>query len=111
MMDIGRLEFVQQGNDHRAVGDDGEETDAPVGLVARTNGYLVPRDDAALSKKGMKPSNSFGQVLVIERHTLVIGQGGKFPVGLETIGIYLVKTFHTSLKTYITGSGVHRKGF
>ena len=72
MMDVRRLEFVQQGNDHGTIGNHRKEAYAPVGLVAGTNGNFVSLCDAAFVEKSMKPSNFFCQIFIIERRTLVI---------------------------------------
>ena len=93
IVDIAGLEFVQDGNGDGPVGEGGEETHAPVGLVPGTDGDLVAPVEAALLEGDVQLGDPAGDVPVGQRHTLVVGQGGTVPVGPEAFLEDLVDGF------------------
>ena len=85
MPEVGRLELVEDWHDHGAVGHRRQIGDAPVDLVLGTDGHPVARFEAAGLEKQVQLRNLTGQILVIERLLIVVGQGRAIPVVLETL--------------------------
>ena len=85
IMDVTGLELVQDGHRHRAIGHGSQETHAPVGLVAGAEGHLVAFLQAAFLEIDMQMLDTPGDILVAQRHALVVGQGLAFPIFLETL--------------------------
>ena len=84
VVDIPRLEFVQDRDRHRAVGDSGEETDPPVRLVTGTDRDLVPFLQPALLESDMQLCDTPRHIPVGKGDSLVVGQGELLPMVLET---------------------------
>jgi len=84
---------MQDGNGHGPVGEGGEETHPPVGLVAGTDGDLVAPLQAALLEGDVQLGDAAGYIPVGQRDTLVVGQGWLVPVFPETVLDDLVDGF------------------
>ena len=80
VMDVLGFELVQEGHRHGAVGHGGQEAHAPVGLVARAEGDLVPLLQPAFLECDVQELDALGDIAVFERHALVVGEGVPFPV-------------------------------
>ena len=93
IVDIAGLEFVQDGNGDGPVGEGGEETDAPVGLVAGADGDFVAPLEPALLESDVQFGDPARHVPVVERHALVVGEGGTVPVFPEAVLEDLVDGF------------------
>ena len=85
VMDITRLELVKNRHRNRTVCQCSEEADTPVGLVSRTNGYLVTLYQTALLESDMKFGNTPCDVPVGQILTLVVRQCRTIPVFPETL--------------------------
>ena len=85
IVDAFGLEFVQDGHRDRSVGGGCEEADAPVGLVAGTEGHLVAFLQTALLEGDVQKPDSLGDILVLEGDSLVIGQGVILPMLLDAL--------------------------
>ena len=83
ILDVSRLELVQNGDRDGPVGHRRQESHAPVGLVAGTNRHLVAFLQTALLKTEVQQLDAPRQFTVLERGALVIGQGVALPVLLE----------------------------
>ena len=99
IVDIAGLELVQDGNGHGAVSDGGQETHAPVGLVAGADGHLVSFLEAALLKGDVQLGNPQGNLTVCQGHALVVGNSRAVPIFHQAFLknlVYRLK-FHYSL--------------
>ena len=101
VVDAVGLEFVQDGDGDRAVGKRRKETHAPVGLIARADGDLVPPAQSTLLECNVQFGNSPGDIAEGERHPLVIGQGRAVPILLETLLEEFVDRFEFHLFRFL----------
>ena len=93
VVDVAGLELVQDGHGHGAVGEGGEETHAPVRLVAGADGDFVAPLEPALLESDVQFGDPARHVPVVERHALVVGEGGTVPVFPEAVLDDLVDGF------------------
>ena len=85
VMDVSGFELVQDGDGHGAIGDGGQETHAPVGLVAGADGHFVSFLQTALLKGNVQFGNAAGHIPVGQGHSLEVGQSRAVPVLDETL--------------------------
>ena len=85
VMDIPRLEFVQDRDHDRSVGDGGQIADSPVHLVAGADRDLVPLVEEALLEGYVKLLYSSCHIPVAEADALVIRKCLPVPVLPETL--------------------------
>ena len=85
VMDVARLEFVQDGYCHGAIGNGRQETHAPVGLVAGADGHLVPLLETALLKGNVDLGHPARYIPVGQGHPLIVGECRAVPVGRQAI--------------------------
>ena len=83
IVDIARLELVQDGDGNRAVCKGSEEAYSPVGLVARADGDFVALLEAAFLESYMQVLDTLGHGLVSQGDTVVVGERRTFPILLE----------------------------
>ena len=83
--DVGRGEVLQDGDDHRAVGDRSDIGDAPAGVVAADQRDFVALSDAGLLVEQVQFGDLLGHFVVREGFALeIVGQGRHFAVLPET---------------------------
>ena len=90
VMDIACLEFMEYGHRDGAESQGGQETHAPVGLVAATDGDFVPFGKAGLLEDYVQFGDPAGDIPVMQRDAVVIGQGLAVPVGPDALLEHLV---------------------
>jgi len=93
VVDAVRLEFVQDRHRNCPVSEGGQETHAPVGLVARTDGDFVSLLQTALLEGDVQFGNPPGNVPVGKRHALIVGERSTVPVLPEAVLKKLVDRF------------------
>ena len=84
MVDVIRLEIVQDRDGYRPVGKDGEKRDGPARGVAPDERDLVAPPQACLVEQQVEARDLHRHVLVAERVASIVGEGGLFPMGLNT---------------------------
>ena len=80
IVDIAGFELMQDRDGHGTIGDGGQETDAPVGLVTGADSHLVSFLETALFKGDVQFGDSAGHVTIGQCHALVVGKGRTVPV-------------------------------
>ena len=85
IVDILGFEFVQEGYGDGAVGQGGQETDAPVGLVAGAEGHLVALLQAAFLESDVQQLDALRHIGVFERDALVVGEGFALPILFDAL--------------------------
>ena len=97
VMDVLGLELVEQGHGHSAITHGGDETNAPVHLVAGAEGYLVPFLEATLLEAYMQVGDTLCHVAIAQGNALIIGQRSAIPVILDAFLEQFVyrAVFHT----------------
>ena len=93
IVDIAGFELMQDGYGHGTVGEGSEEADTPVRLVAGADGDFVALLEPALLESDVQFGDPARHVPVVERHALVVGQGGTVPVLPEAVLEDLVDGF------------------
>ena len=80
IMDLLRIELVQDGYGDGAVGERGEEGHGPLAGVAPCEGDLVALHDAAVLEENMEFLNFTCHVVILQRLALIVSQCIAVPV-------------------------------
>ena len=93
VVDVFRLEFVENRHRYCTVGQRGEETYAPVGLIAGAEGHFVAFFQSAALEGNVQILDSLGNILVFECRSLIVGQGIAFPILANALFQHFVYRF------------------
>ena len=92
--DVGRGEILQYRDDYGAVGDRGDVGDAPPGIVAPDQRYLVALLYAGLFEQEVQLGDLLGHLVIRECFALeIVGQCRHFTVLAETRLVYFYQVF------------------
>ncbi|EJX10502.1 hypothetical protein EVA_01128 [gut metagenome] len=80
VVDVVRLEFVQDGHDDGPVGQCGQEGDCPVGTVASADGYFVSRLDACAFQYDVEFGYFACHIFILKGDSFVVCQGIFIPM-------------------------------
>ena len=87
-------ELVEHGHGHGAVGQRSQKSHSPVGRVAPTKGNAVAAHHTAVFKQNVEFFYLSGHVVILQRGTLVVGNGIEVPVLDDTVLNQLIKTWY-----------------
>ena len=107
VVDVAGLELVEDGDGDGAIGKGRQEAHAPVRLVARADRHFVALLQAALLEGDVQLGHPARHVPVVERHALVVGQGGTVPVLPEAVLDDLVDGFEFHFLVVKVGFGTY----
>ena len=85
IMDVPRLELMQERYRHSTIGQGSEECHSPVCLVAATDCDLVALAKAAFLESKMHLRDASCHIAVCERNALVVGESRTVPVVTEAL--------------------------
>ena len=83
MVDVIRLELMQDRHGNSSVGKYPEEADRPVGRVASDDGHFVAFLDTGMFQQDMKLLYPAGNVFEMVSMSIVIGESGEVPMLLD----------------------------
>ena len=105
VVDGVRLELIEDGDCHCAVGQDGEERRAPVAHVPPAEGDFVPLPDAAMFKKQVQLFDFARHVFVGIGCAFEVCQGSPVPVVFNTLFYIFQKAFFHKHMFFRNGKG------